>query len=150
MRAFRPSAATASRAICSRKVVYSRPSSSRRTNRVFPDCVLSAFTSATVTTASAMAEYFRAEAPAKHSHGRGRPVAAPPVLDRVLNGRVLPAGGEAGVDGIRRLAAVGEARLLECLTRGRTAAVAVARPHHALLLVEGTEEARARLGGERA
>jgi hypothetical protein len=52
MRARRPSAAIASRAIGSLKVVYSLPLSSTSTNRVFPDCVRSAFTSSTLTVAS--------------------------------------------------------------------------------------------------
>src|ERR1700750_457197 len=58
MRARRPSAPTAWRAISSRKVVYSRPSWSRRTKRVLPDWVLKPLTSATVTTASAIASRF--------------------------------------------------------------------------------------------
>lgn len=58
MRARRPSAAIAWRAISSRNVVYSRPFSSRRTKRLFPDCVMNALTSATVTTASAIARVF--------------------------------------------------------------------------------------------
>src|SRR3954465_4379970 len=67
MRARRPSAARASRAICSRKVVYSRPSASRRTNRVLPDCVLNALTSATVTSASGMDGVFRVRGAAKRT-----------------------------------------------------------------------------------
>src|SRR3954447_25981896 len=44
-RAFRPWAARAERPISSRKVVYSSPSSSRATNRVFPDFVWNVWTS---------------------------------------------------------------------------------------------------------
>ena len=54
IRARRPSAAIACFAIGSLNVVYSLPSSARRTKRVFPDCVLNALTSSTLTSRWAM------------------------------------------------------------------------------------------------